>query len=76
MTALCDQKEVAASSVAPSCRGLPYIINYDCPSNLEQYIHRVGRTGRLSSTGHAFTFITRSLARLSPALVELLREHG
>jgi len=39
-------------------------------------VHRVGRTGRLAATGHAFTFVTRSLARLSPALVNLLETHG
>ena len=56
-------------------RGLPYLVNYDCPTNLETYIHRVGRTGRLASTGHAYTFLTRSLARLAPDLVGLLRDN-
>ncbi|GAB4823853.1 hypothetical protein N2152v2_010899 [Parachlorella kessleri] len=35
-------------------RGLPYVVNYDFPPNLEQYIHRAGRTGRLAADGHAF----------------------
>lgn len=35
-------------------RGLPYVVNYDFPTNIEQYIHRVGRTGRLATDGHAF----------------------
>lgn len=35
-------------------RSLPYVVNYDFPSSLETYIHRVGRTGRLAANGHAF----------------------
>ncbi|KAK9917623.1 hypothetical protein WJX75_006589 [Coccomyxa subellipsoidea] len=56
-------------------RGLPYIINYDFPSRLEPYIHRVGRTGRLASSGHAFSFFTRNLAPLARPLLILLQEH-
>jgi superfamily II DNA/RNA helicase len=42
-------------------RMLPYVVNYDFPSRLEAYIHRVGRTGRLAAFGHAFSFFTRNL---------------
>lgn len=42
-------------------RNLPYIVNYDFPSRLETYIHRVGRTGRLAAYGHAYSFFTRNL---------------
>jgi superfamily II DNA/RNA helicase len=41
--------------------GLPYVVNYDFPSSLETYIHRVGRTGRLAAHGHAYSFFTRNL---------------
>lgn len=37
---------------------------------------RVGRTGRLATDGHAFSFFTREMARLAPPLVELLEQHG
>ena len=30
-------------------RNLPYIVNYDFPSNMPAYVHRAGRTGRLRS---------------------------
>eukprot|EP00884_Botryococcus_braunii_P012932 jgi/Botrbrau1/2163/Bobra.101_2s0004.1 len=56
-------------------RNLPYVVNYDFPSRLETYTHRVGRTGRLSATGHAFSFFTRNLAPLAPPLLSLLQEH-
>eukprot|EP00892_Ulva_mutabilis_P001166 jgi/Ulvmu1/1104/UM106_0021.1 len=55
---------------------LPYIVNYDFPGNLDTYIHRIGRTGRLKTHGHAFSFFTRNLARLAPATVQLLAECG
>ena len=57
-------------------RGLPYIVNYDFPTNLDSYVHRVGRTGRLAANGHSFSFFTRSLARLAPSVLELLKSCG
>jgi superfamily II DNA/RNA helicase len=34
-----------------------HVINYELPSNYEDYIHRIGRTGRGGKTGKALTFI-------------------
>jgi hypothetical protein len=28
------------------CTGVEHVINYDCPKNIEDYTHRIGRTGR------------------------------
>jgi ATP-dependent RNA helicase DeaD len=41
--------------------GISHIINYDVPEYCDDYVHRIGRTGRLSSAtkGRAITFITR-----------------
>ncbi len=36
------------------------IINYYCPPNKEDYVHRIGRTGRAGSKGVAVTFITQN----------------
>jgi ATP-dependent RNA helicase DeaD len=40
--------------------GISHIINYDIPEYCDDYVHRVGRTGRLSSdqNGRAVTFVT------------------
>lgn len=37
---------------------LDVVVNYDCPSNLPTYIHRVGRTARAGRRGVAFTLVT------------------
>ena len=38
--------------------GIQLVINYDLPDHAEDYVHRIGRTGRASSTGHAISFAT------------------
>src|SRR5258705_12617936 len=35
--------------------GVSHVINYDVPENPEDYVHRIGRTGRAHNTGDAFT---------------------
>ena len=36
---------------------LPYVINFDLPNIPEDYVHRIGRTGRANSTGHAISLV-------------------
>lgn len=38
--------------------GIDYVFNFDLPLNIDDYIHRIGRTGRLGNKGHAVTFIS------------------
>ena len=37
---------------------LSHVINFDVPNVVEDYIHRVGRTGRAQATGEAFTLVS------------------
>lgn len=37
---------------------LPLVVNFDLPINAEDYVHRIGRTGRVGKKGLAFSFIT------------------
>ncbi len=37
--------------------GISHVINYDVPQQPEDYVHRIGRTGRADATGDAFTFM-------------------
>ena len=38
--------------------GVTHVINYDVPENPEDYVHRIGRTGRAQAVGDAFTLAT------------------
>jgi ATP-dependent RNA helicase DeaD len=38
--------------------GISHIINYDIPQFCDDYVHRVGRTGRMGREGVAYTFVT------------------
>ena len=38
--------------------GVSHVINYDVPANPEDYVHRIGRTGRAQAVGDAFTLAT------------------
>jgi ATP-dependent RNA helicase RhlE len=38
--------------------GITHVINYDVPQQAEDYVHRIGRTGRAAATGDAFTFMS------------------
>jgi superfamily II DNA/RNA helicase len=51
-----------------------FVINFDYPSSSEDYVHRIGRTGRSQRTGTAYTFFTPGNARQASDLVAVLRE--
>ena len=38
--------------------GISHIINYDLPDDPENYVHRIGRTGRMGADGIAIAFVT------------------
>ncbi|CAD7002858.1 unnamed protein product [Ceratitis capitata] len=54
--------------------GIKYVINFDFPQSSEDYIHRIGRTGRKHSTGTSYAFFTRKNAKCARALIDILRE--
>ncbi len=43
---------------------LPLVINFDLPTNPEDYVHRIGRTGRAGRKGVAFSFVTKRDSKL------------
>ena len=53
-----------------------FVINFDFPTSDAVYIHRIGRTGRSSQSGTAFTFFSNDDARHAPALIHILDEAG
>ncbi len=63
--------------------GVSHVINYDVPENAEDYVHRIGRTGRAQATGDAFTLVTeedvrdaRSIERYMGVTVERKKIEG
>lgn len=50
------------------------VINFDMPGTAEDYVHRIGRTGRAGAKGVAISFFTDKHARLASEIVTLLRE--
>lgn len=57
-------------------KDVKYVINYDFPGSLEDYVHRIGRTGRAGAKGTAYTFFTVANARFAKELINILEEAG
>ncbi|MEZ6068432.1 MAG: DEAD/DEAH box helicase [Planctomycetaceae bacterium] len=61
--------------------GVSHIINYDIPEDCDDYIHRIGRTGRISSAKHgrAFTFVDKGqgaeLTRIEMRINQMIPEY-
>lgn len=53
-----------------------YVINYDYPNSSEDYVHRIGRTGRCSQAGTAYAFFTANNQRQAKDLIAVLEEAG
>ena len=51
---------------------ISHVINYDMPETTDDYIHRIGRTGRVDKSGDALTFVTNDDAGKVRALEQLL----
>ena len=52
---------------------LPAVFNFDVPFNAEDYVHRIGRTGRAGASGLAVTLVTRDDTRLVSDIEKLIR---
>lgn len=77
--------DIAARGI--HCNNVEYIVNYDFPGSLEQYVHRCGRSGRnqiyddsgseeMSMKSTVYSFFHRELAPLARDMVDLLRSNG
>ncbi len=51
---------------------ISHVINYDMPESTDDYIHRIGRTGRVDKNGDALTFVTNADTAKIRALEQLL----
>ena len=53
---------------------LPHVVNLDLPNVAEDYVHRIGRTGRAGETGHAISLVAAEEALLLKAIERLTGE--
>lgn len=68
---------MVATAVAARGLDIPnvtHVVNYDLPSDIDDYVHRIGRTGRAGNTGAATAFLNRGNKNIVRDLIELLRE--
>ncbi|MCJ1243227.1 ATP-dependent RNA helicase dbp2 [Trapelia coarctata] len=55
-------------------KNITHVLNYDYPNNSEDYVHRIGRTGRAGAKGTAITLFTTDNAKQARDLVAVLAE--
>ncbi|EPS42824.1 hypothetical protein H072_3211 [Dactylellina haptotyla CBS 200.50] len=70
---------LVATSVAArglDVKQLKLVVNYDCPNHMEDYVHRVGRTGRAGNKGTAVTFIAPDQERYAHDIAKALKLSG
>lgn len=67
---------LVATSVAArglDVKDLKYVVNYDCPNHMEDYVHRCGRTGRAGNSGTAYTFVMPAFASRANDICKALK---
>ncbi|MBD1583095.1 DEAD/DEAH box helicase [Pseudoalteromonas sp. S16_S37] len=64
--------EVAARGI--DIEGLPRVVNYDLPYLAEDYVHRIGRTGRAGNQGQAISFVSREEEQVLVHIEQLIEQ--
>ena len=62
--------DVAARGI--DIKGLSHVFNFDVPTHAEDYVHRIGRTGRAGMSGRAFMFVTPDDAKFLSGIEKLI----
>ncbi|KAK9808388.1 hypothetical protein WJX73_010064 [Symbiochloris irregularis] len=52
------------------------VINFDFPNGIDDYVHRIGRTGRAGALGEAYTFFSAADSKHAKDLARVMREAG
>lgn len=66
-----------ATDVAARGLDIPHVahvVNFDLPNDIDDYVHRIGRTGRAGNTGLATAFFNENNANLARPLADLMQE--
>ena len=68
---------LVATAVAARGLDIPnvtHVVNYDLPTDIDDYVHRIGRTGRAGNTGKSTAFFNRGNRGIVRDMIELLKE--
>lgn len=68
---------LVATDVAARGLDIPHVahvVNFDLPNDIDDYVHRIGRTGRAGKSGLATAFFNENNSSLARALAELMQE--
>ncbi len=63
--------DIAARGI--DVKGIELVVNYDVPEDAENYVHRIGRTGRAGAPGHAITLATPDQGKGIAAIEHMIR---
>merc|ERR1719352_1452206 len=82
--ALADFKEkrvqvMVATDVAArglDIKNVKMVVNFDPPNNAEDYVHRIGRTGRAGQKGEAYTFLKGSDSHIARQILQHMQKAG
>lgn len=66
-------------ATAVAARGLDisnvkFVVNFDLPTDIDEYVHRIGRTGRAGNSGQAISFFNEKNKNIARDLFDILRE--
>jgi len=64
--------DIAARGI--DVQNISLVVNYDLPDAMEDYVHRIGRTGRAGSTGLAISFATYGQSRAVKVIEDLIEK--
>merc|ERR1712183_38271 len=72
-------KVLVATDVAQrglDIKNVQFGINYDPPNNSEDYVHRIGRTGRAGEKGDAYTFLYENESAPAQCIMKVMKKSG
>lgn len=72
-------KVLVATDVAQrglDIKNVQFVVNYDVPQNIEDYVHRIGRTGRAGEKGDSYTCLGAGDEAIARQIMEVFRKAG
>ncbi len=74
-----DKQILVATDIAArgiDVKNIKTVVNFQCPKQIQAYIHRIGRAGRAGETGVAYTFLTPHDVKFAISLVKTFENSG